>query len=376
MKLTIAQFTSSLQLAGQERVAVDLAKAFHAQGHISMVCTMVTGGELVQELDAAGIPFHCFHAKGGCDVRSILSVIRYIRKFNVDAVITHGNFRLVPRVAAILSNVPAFIHVEHNVSHTKAYMQILLNRLLTLFTDKIVCISRSSQASLLEIERTDPSKVVVIPNGLSTDRFGHEKDTTVARDGTLRVGIVGRFSEQKGHTYFVDAAAIIVRAYKNVEFVFVGDGELRPMIEERVHSCDIESYCRFIGVRNDVPSLLKTFDVFVLSSLWEGLPISLLESQYFGVASVVTDVGGNPEVIKDSCNGLLVPARDPDALAGAILRLLTDDVLRRDLGKRGNEVFHSKYSVDSMATSYLDVIKEIISSKRNRTQGRADCAAD
>ena len=103
-------------------------------------------------------------------------------------------------------------------------------------------------------------------------------------------------------------------------------------------------------------ALFPSFDIFVLSSLWEGLPISLLEAQYFGVASVVTDVGGNSEVIQDDYNGLLVPPRDPTALAAAILRLLNDEKLRNKYSYNGRKVIKERFSIDQMTTGYLDLI--------------------
>jgi len=356
MRLTIAQFTFGLQLAGQERVVVDLAKAFHEKGHRSLVCTTLFRGELAEELESYGIPFKCLDLKKSYDPRALLPVIYYLKDNKVDAVITHGNSGcLIPRISAILSKIPAFIHVEHNVSDYKKIYHIIINKILTKFTDNIVCVSECAKHSLLKVEKTDPDKVVVIPNGLNIDRFSFiEKKPEKNR--TKKVGIVARFYEQKGHIYFVEAATKVVKAYNNVEFIFVGDGYLKPIIEQIAREYGIEKYCNFLGVRYDVAELLQTFDIFVLSSLWEGLPISLLEAQYLGVASVVTNVGGVPEVIQDGHNGLLVPPKDSNALASAIIKVLTNDNLRNDLSQNGQNVFAKKFTVEKMANAYLNLI--------------------
>lgn len=364
MSLTIAQFTFGLQLAGQERVVVDLAKAFQKQGHRSLVCTTLFGGELVKELDQTGVPFQTLGLKKSYDPRALIRVMRYLKDNRVNVVMTHGTSgSLIPRVAAVLSKVPAFIHVEHNISEQKKFYHILINKTLSFFTDKIVCISESAQKSLFQIEKTSPHKVMVIPNGLNTERFSFIKNIRKSQNSTKRVGIVGRFNEQKGHIYFVEAAARIVKFYKNVEFIFVGDGPLRPMIEQRVKAYGLDKRCQFLGVRSDVGDLLQTFDVFVLSSLWEGMPISLLEAQYFGVASVVTNVGGIPEVIEDGYNGLIVQPKDTDGLASAILKVLRDDSMRNRLGQNGKEVFRHRFTIDKMADTYIDLIDKILIDK-------------
>jgi glycosyltransferase involved in cell wall biosynthesis len=363
MRLSIAQFASSLGFGGQERVIVDLAKAFHREGHKSLVCTTAFAGELVSELELSNIPFCCFELKKSYSPFNVISVVHYLKKDKVNVVITHGNYRFIPRIASIISKIPVIIHVEHNVSNYKKFYHIFINKILSMFTDKIVCISEVAKQSLLKMENPKIDKVVVIPNGLDIGRFSAITNKQKVQDGVKRVGIVGRFYEQKGHIYFVQAAAKIIQSFKNVVFIFIGDGPLRPMIEQKVREYGIEKYCYFLGIRSDVGELLQTFDVFVLSSLWEGMPISLLEAQYFGVASVVTAVGGNPEVIKDGYNGLLVPPKDSDALASAILRVINNDEFRYVLGQHAREVFYQNFTIEKMADKYIDLIFSILHSK-------------
>lgn len=177
---------------------------------------------------------------------------------------------------------------------------------------------------------------------------------------------VSRFSEEKGHLYFVEAAAKLVKSYENVEFIYVGDGPLRYIIEQKAKECGVDSYSQFLGFRSDVGELLQTLDVLVLSSLWEGLPISLLEAQYFGVASVVTNVGGIAEIISNGYNGLLVPPRDADALASAVINLLKNDVIRDKMGQYAKRLFAEKFSSEIMADAYINNINNILSGKKSK----------
>ncbi len=364
MELTIAQFTFGLGLGGQERVVVDLAKCFHQLGYKSIVCTTQFGGPLVEELELLQIPFHTFGLIKSYDLRALPEAIRYLQDNNVNVVITHGaSGCLVPKLAAILGKTPVLINVEHNISDDKKFAHILLNKILSTFSDQIICISENAKQSLLRVERINPAKVAVIPNGLNTDRFSEVHDSREKQKGPKRVGIVSRFYEQKGHIYFIEAAARVIKSFVDVEFIFVGDGTLKAFIEQKAEELALSKYCKFLGYRTDVDQLLQSFDIFVLPSLWEGLPISLLEAQYFGIAAIATDVGGIPEVITNGYNGLLVSPKDPASLAAAMLKVLNDDNLRNELGLHGKQVFARKFGADIMANAYIKLISEIHRSK-------------
>jgi len=158
----------------------------------------------------------------------------------------------------------------------------------------------------------------------------------------------------------VEAAKTVIKSFNNVQFMFIGDGPLKPSIEQKVKEYELEKYCHFLGQRLDIDTILPTLDVFVLSSLYEGLPISLLEAQYFGIASVATDVGGIPEVIEDGYNGLLVPPKDPQKLASAIMKVLTNDKLRDYLSANGRKIFNDKFTINRTAHAYMDLIYSIL----------------
>lgn len=363
MNLTIAQFTFGLKFGGQERVVVDLSKAFHYKGHRSIVCTTQFGGELVQELQATGVDFHCFSLKRSYDLRALLPVMHYMKHNKVNVVITHGmSGCLVPRLAAVICKIPAIIHVEHSISDNKKFYHVLSDKFISAFIDKIVCVSEDVLHSLDNIEKVPRDKVAVIHNGLDTERFSR-----VIKDNgnhpvacNKRVGIVANFSEAKGHIYFVEAAEQIVKEYQDIEFILVGEGPLRQMIEDKVCKAGLARYFQFLGSRKDIGELLQTFDIFLLSSVYEGLPISLLEAHYFGLASVATRVGGIPEVIEDGYNGILVPPRNPISLSQAVLKLIKDDRLRSEIGVNAHNICMQKFTLNTMSNRYIDLIHQII----------------
>ena len=162
----------------------------------------------------------------------------------------------------------------------------------------------------------------VAPLGIDLERFAGAH-AALTHEGPV-VGNVARLAEQKGHDALIDAVPLVLERRPDALFVIVGDGELRADLESRVQARGLGEAVLLTGAREDVPELLKSFDVFAFPSLFEGLCLAVIEAQAAGVPVVATPVGGIRETVVDGVTGLLVPPRDPPALAGAILRLLDD----------------------------------------------------
>jgi glycosyltransferase involved in cell wall biosynthesis len=156
------------------------------------------------------------------------------------------------------------------------------------------------------------------------------------------------YGQVKGHACLIEAARIVCRAVPSAKFVLVGDGAERPKLEQQVGQAGLEKNFLFLGLRQDVPELLACCDLSVLPSEAEGLPNSVLESMAAGLPVVATRVGGTPEIIIDGVNGLLVPPRNPPALADAILRVLQDADLARRLSRTGQARMRTRFSYDRL----------------------------
>jgi glycosyltransferase involved in cell wall biosynthesis len=167
------------------------------------------------------------------------------------------------------------------------------------------------------------------------------------------MAIIGRLHEPKGHVDLLAALATIpAERRRNLTCLVVGDGELRGLVEHEVQRLGLSEWVQLTGIRRDVPQLLAELDIFVMSSRWEGLPISLLEAMANGVACISTAVGGVPGVIKDGYNGLLVEARNTSAMASGLQQLLTDKDLRRRLGTQAKKDVLARYDVRATAAAY------------------------
>jgi glycosyltransferase involved in cell wall biosynthesis len=187
------------------------------------------------------------------------------------------------------------------------------------------------------------------------------------------VGTVGALVAQKNHHTLIDAAALVVRAVPDARFVILGDGELRPALEEQIRHKHLERHVFLAGFRADVPELMKDFDVFALSSIQEGLCTSLVDAMAAAKPAVATAVGGVPEVVADGETGFLVPPRDHPALAEKIVRLLTDEPLRRRMGEAGLARARRLFTVERMVEQTAAVYERL--GGRSLAAGTASHAA-
>ena len=173
------------------------------------------------------------------------------------------------------------------------------------------------------------------------------------------VGNVAALVPHKGQRHLVEAAALVVRKVPDARFVIAGEGELRPALERQIREHRLEKHVLLAGFRPDVLSLHKAFDIFVMSSITEGLGTSLLDAMAAGKPVVATATGGIPEVVVDGDTGILVPARNDAALADAIVRLLKDPALRERMGKAGRARVGQRFSAERMLKETLRVYQRV-----------------
>jgi glycosyltransferase involved in cell wall biosynthesis len=173
------------------------------------------------------------------------------------------------------------------------------------------------------------------------------------------VGNVAALVPHKGQRHLIEAAAIVVQKVPDARFVIAGEGELRPQLERQIKDRHLEKHVFLAGFRPDILSVHKGFDIFVMSSVTEGLGTSLLDAMGCGKPIVATRVGGMPEVVADGRTGILVPPRDHDAMAAAIVKLLTDDAARAEMGAAGLARVRTMFSAERMVQDTLGVYRRV-----------------
>ena len=174
------------------------------------------------------------------------------------------------------------------------------------------------------------------------------------------VGNVAALVPHKGQKHLIEAAALVVRKVPDARFVIAGEGDLRASLEQQIKHHSLEKHVLLAGFRTDVLSLHKAFNIFVMSSVTEGLGTSLLDAMAAGKPIVATTAGGMPEVVKDGETGILVPARDDRALADAIVRLLSDSALRQRMGEAGRTLAYARFSAERMVTDTLAAYERVV----------------
>jgi len=283
------------------------------------------------------------------DLRALIALIRLLRRLKPDLVHTHSSKAgILGRAAAWLAGVPVIIHSIHGYGFTR-YQSFPVRRLLiglecvaSKCSTRIFAVSEANRQLGLELGFFPADRCVVIRSGVDLEAIRTIRvDTTATKralglePGRPVVGMVAPMKPQKAPLDFIRVAAKVAAKKPDTQFLFVGDGELRGAVEAEIEQLGLVKSVRLAGWRRDVPAIMRCLDVFVLTSLWEGLPRVYLEALASGVPVVGTRVDGAAEVVRDGINGYLLAPGDINGLADRVLALLGNPTLAADMGKRG-----------------------------------------
>jgi glycosyltransferase involved in cell wall biosynthesis len=236
--------------------------------------------------------------------------------------------------------------------------------------DCFICASEAVRQILLS-DGVPPEQAVTVHEGIDLGRVASAVPARIHEElwlphGAPVVGNVAALVPHKGQKHLIEAAAQVVRQVPDARFVIAGEGELRLSLEQQIKHLGLEKHVVLAGFRPDVLSLHKSFDIFVMSSVTEGLGTSILDAMACGRPVIATTAGGIPEVVRDGENGILVPPRDHEAMAAAIVKLLKDDALRRRMGAAGLSLVNARFSSERMVQETFSVYERVaLRSKSN-----------
>jgi len=261
--------------------------------------------------------------------------------------------------------VPRLVENREDQGFNVSSLDYRILRATSRVPDHVICVSKAVSQVVLDREGLSEEQVVVIHNGLPL----HTKEEARSPDEALRaelgigagepvVGMVANLNrEVKGVRYFIEAIPLILRNVPQTRFLLLGDGRLKPQLEARVRELGVGDRVIFAGFREDIGRFYPLMDISTLTSLSEGLSISILESMSFGLPVVATWVGGNPELVRHEETGFLVPPQNPPAFAEAVGNLLRDPSRCRIMGSKAREVVRS-FAIESVADRYSALYRE------------------
>lgn len=306
--------------------------------------------------------------KNNIDIAALFRFYKYFRRFKPDIVNFHS-FRaaLWGRVLARLAKVPCVLYSVHNKWGGAVHR--FLDKSMSRFTDAIVPFSLAVRKFIVDEENihekyvTDPIYI-----GIDIDKFSKvNKDAINELRKKLKInedqnilGFIGSISEQKGLAYLVEAVKGLKPSFPGICCLIIGDGPEAPALRKLIAGYKLEENFRFLGQRYDTPDLLTLMDIFILPSLWEGLPQVVLEAMAASCPVIATHVDGTPEIITHMKDGWLIPPANVNELTGAIKTMLNDDKLRTAISKNGFSTVSDKFNIKTMVDNYNNLYQHYL----------------
>jgi glycosyltransferase involved in cell wall biosynthesis len=345
--------TESVPYGGAQRNTFLTVKGLAGDGYdVELICG--PGGPLVDEARAAGVPVHVMddlvrpvHPLKDC--RALWQLYRTFRSRRYGIVHTHSvKAGLLGRLAAWCAGVPVIIHTLHGVPFRitddfKSRFYIVYERLLGLITRSFICVGEALRQEISAWKIAPEEKLVTIYSGIDFSSYAPKRTPGEIRralglqEAWPIVGCIGRLSEQKAQDYLVEAVALLRGKYPRIHLLLVGEGGLRPRLEQKIAEFGAAGHVSLLGERDDIADLLDIFDVYAMASRWEGVGRALTEAMHAALPVVATPVNGVVELIAHEQTGLLVPVENPRALADGLARLASDPEFARRLGANARE---------------------------------------
>ena len=380
----VLYLVDTLDVGGTETQVVHVAVRLRSGPHDVVVGCLRAEGSLLEVLKRANVSIVEFR-KGKTllslnGAYQLLRLALFVRRGRFHAVHAHdlwSNLLGVP--AAWLAGIPIIISSRRYLADLDWYTPLrnTVMRIIYRLSTHVAVNSRSVRDLLAKRDGLPLGKIRVLHNAVDVDRFAtarrdreHLFPGTNAHSKLIAV-VANMYSRVKGHTCLISAASSVCRDFPEAIFVLIGDGKERASLEEHVRQGGLEKNVLFLGSRSDVPELLACCDLFVLPSEAEALPNALLEAMAAGLPVVATSVGGIPEIITDGVSGVLVPAKNPHALAEAILRILQDPRFAKELSRAAQETARAQFGFDRLLAELEQLYAPTQDTQRLHTGQRA-----
>jgi sugar transferase (PEP-CTERM/EpsH1 system associated) len=349
---------SALEVGGLEFVVLNLARHRDRSRFALRVLCLESAGAVTAAIEETGVPVESLGCKGLPKARTLARLTRRLRQLRPDVLHTHNmNPHFFGVIAAALAGVPRVVHTKHGRNYPDQWRAVLRNRFCSLLTDRIVAVSEDAANIVRDIERVPARKVTVIRNGVDLDRFS--PGMTGRTQGGTHAIHVARLNISKDQRTLLEACRLVVDQVPEFRLSIVGDGPEGESLLALRDRLDLTKHVQFLGERHDVPNLLAGADFFVLSSVEEGIPLTVLEAMAAGLAVIATRVGGNPEVVVPGETGWIASPRQPRELAAAMLNMLREPVVTQEMGRAGRQRVEEFFNVSKTVAAYESTYDDI-----------------
>lgn len=356
---------------GGEQVFLNLAKNIDRK-QFNLSAILFNKGWLYDQLTIHRIETTVICSKRSWDFNLLYKLIRICNRQNIDIIHSHYmGTNLYAGLAGAILRIPvvATFHNELKLPWWTYRYSRLKHFVIRKFASKVVLVADFMKKDYMEIAGIPRGKLSIIYNGIETGIEKNDFDGTSLRKeldlsgDDLLVGHIANFRIPKGHRFLIEAAGLVCKKLKNAKFLLVGDegdGSLKGEIEDLINKMNLKDNVRILGFRDDVQKLLSLIDIFVLPSMSEGLPLSVIEAMAASKPVVATNVGGLAEIVIPDKTGYLVEAGNGNALAEKLLILLNDKRLRERMGEQGRKAVERKFSLDVMIDKYQKLFAELL----------------
>lgn len=367
-KIKILRVVIGLNQGGVQQGVLNLCRGLDKNRFDIIVCAIENGGTIGKEIQATGVKVIVLSHKRN-PLKTIFSLLKILRKHQID--IAHPSSyhpSLYTRIAAFLAKTPIILSYEHVVFDRNRKQRALLNKILEPITDSFTTVGQSVAEQVINWYGYPQHKVKVIHNGVDTQRFYPANNKTLAKHSLglepnkLVIGMICRLDEEKGHRFFFQAIKKLKTQY-DIQWLVVGTGRAESKIYAQAKEFLVEQDINFLGFRRDVPELLRAIDIYVLPTLQEGFPNSLLEAMAAGCAVTASNFSGNLEVASHMHNALIHQMADVSSLKNSLETLINSPELCQRLGSQARKDVINNFSLVTYAEKMMSLYETLWTKK-------------
>lgn len=374
--IKILHLCASLSVGGAERFLLGLAQRLDRRRFEMHICCLnvLRGNALQRDFEQLGLPIKVIGTKRFFDLRTILEIGRYVREHQIDIIHTQlTNADIVGRIVGRMLNRPVISTLQNeprDYNRNRAIHNWLSRTTARYLATELIPVSDRLREQFIAEWHIPASRIHTIYNAVPVEEYLAipEGPPQHADDDGPIITNIGRLSPQKAQHNLLTAAKLVLEQRPDARFMIVGQGRLDQPLKEQAQRLGIAERVTFTGLRKDIPAVLAQTDIFTLPSLWEGLPLTAIEAMAAARPVVLTDVGGNSELVQTGVNGMIVPPDDVDALATTLVELLNDAQRRTEMGRAARQRVQHDFSIDTIAAQHEVLYESIWNKHYNRVR--------